>query len=114
MAITLGSTRTQLNGATPVTVVAAPAASTVRVVLAIRLNNTDTAAITPSLTKDISGTAVQAEKEIGLAVGDTWRPVNKEKGYMFLTATTHSLLMVLGGAAATANPYCVAEWLDRT
>lgn len=113
MAITLGSTRTQLNGATPVTVVAAPAASTVRVVLAIRLNNTDTAAITPSLSKDISATAVQVAKEPGLAVDDTWIPVSRDKP-MFLSATTESLKMVLSGAAATVNPYCVAEWLDRT
>ena len=110
--ITPGSTRTSLNGTTPVTIVAAPAASTYRIVLAIRMTNIDTAAVTVTLKKSIAATSKQVDKVTGAAVNFVWTPVTRDK-LMVLAATNELLEMVMSGAAATTNPEVICEWIDK-
>lgn len=110
--ITPGSTRTSLNGATPVTIVAAPAASTYRIVLAVRMTNIDTAAVTVTLKKSIAATSKQVDKVTGAAVNFVWVPVSRDK-LMNLVATDELLEMVMSGAPATTNPEVVVEFIDK-
>jgi hypothetical protein len=110
--ITPGSTRTSLNGTTPVTIVAAPAASTYRIVLAVRMTNIDTAAVTVTLKKSIAATSKQVDKVTGAAVNFVWTPVTRDK-LMVLAATNELLEMVMSGAAATTNPEVVVEFVDK-
>ncbi len=66
-----GASTSTLNGATPVTIVAAPAGSTRRVIKEIYIANVDTAPVVLTVTYDNNGTPFIVE-QITLAVGDTW------------------------------------------
>jgi hypothetical protein len=70
-AFTEGSTDGALNGSTQVTLVAAPAASTRRLVKTVYIENKDTAAVTLTITYNNNGTLRNIAK-VTLQVGDTW------------------------------------------
>lgn len=69
--LTEGSTDGALNGTTPVTLVAAPASSTRRVIKSISIQNKDSASVTLTISYDNNGTARQLAK-VTLASNDTW------------------------------------------
>lgn len=69
--LTEGSTDGALNGTTPITLVAAPASSTRRVIKSISIQNKDTASVTLTISYDNNGTARQLAK-VTLAANDTW------------------------------------------
>ena len=69
--LTEGSSDGALNGATSVTLVAAPASSTRRVIKTITIQNKDTAPVTITVSYDNNGTLRQLAV-VTLAVGDTW------------------------------------------
>ena len=70
-AFTEGSTDGALNGTSQVTLVAAPAASTRRLVKTINIQNRDTAAVTLTITYNNNATLRNIAK-VTLQVGDTW------------------------------------------
>jgi hypothetical protein len=70
-AFTEGSTDGALNGTSSVTLVAAPASSTRRVVKNITIYNKDTAAVTITVSFNANSTLRNIAK-VTLAVGDTW------------------------------------------
>jgi hypothetical protein len=70
-AFTEGSTDGALNGTSQVTLVAAPAASTRRLVKTVYIENKDTAAVTLTITYNNNATLRNIAK-VTLAVGDTW------------------------------------------
>lgn len=70
-ALVEGANDGALNGTTGVTLVAAPAASTRRVIKWITIQNKDTAAVTVTITYDTSGTGKQIAK-VTLQPNDTW------------------------------------------
>ncbi len=88
---TEGANDGTLNGATPVTIVAAPAASTRRVVKSITIQNRDTAPVIVTL-RYVSAGGIRQIWKGTLAVGDTWTP---EGVY-----DTNGNLKTLGGHAA--------------
>ena len=68
---TEGSSDGALNGTTQVTLVAAPAASTKRLIKSIFIQNKDTASVTLTITVNNNGTLRNLAK-VTLSVGDTW------------------------------------------
>ena len=105
---TPGGSDGTLNGATEVTLVAAPAASTVRVCKCVTIQNRDTATVTLTLRK-VSGGGTRQLWSGTLAVGDTliWDdPV-------MLADTSSSVRAVMSGAATTTNPDWTASWFDN-
>jgi len=108
-----GSLDGALNGTTAVTVVAAPAASTRRIVKSIYIENKDTAAITITVTYLNSATSRTIAK-VTLQVGDTWTTdctfdttgaIKQTLGVISLTSQVTGVLPVAnGGTNATATP----------
>ena len=70
-AFTEGSTDGALNGTSAVTLVAAPAAATRRVIKSLTIENKDTAAVTITVSYNNNGT-LRTIVKVTLAVGDTW------------------------------------------
>lgn len=70
-AFTEGSSDGAFNGATPVTIVAAPAAATRRVIKNITIANIDTAPVTITLSYNDNST-LRTVVKVTLQVGDTW------------------------------------------
>lgn len=68
---TEGSSDGVLNGTTQVTLVAAPAAATRRIIKSIRIENKDTVAVTLTITYNNNSTLRTLYKVV-LQVGDTW------------------------------------------
>lgn len=68
---TEGATDGALNGTSSVTLVAAPAASTRRVIKTITIQNRDTAAVTVTVSYNNNGT-LRTIARVTLQVGDTW------------------------------------------
>lgn len=68
---TEGATDGALNGTSSVTLVAAPAASTRRVIKTITIQNRDTAAVTVTVSYNNNGT-LRTVAKVTLQVGDTW------------------------------------------
>jgi len=68
---TEGSNDGALNGTTPVTLVAAPSASTQRVVKSISIQNKDDAVVTLTISYN-NNTTLRQIAVVSLAVGDTW------------------------------------------
>jgi hypothetical protein len=110
--ITPGQTRIDLNGATAVVAVAAPAAATVRTVLSLRVFNLDSAVVTVTLQTNVGGTKKTIEKVTGLVVDGVWRPIDRDH-IVVLNGTTQSLELFLAGAPAATNPHAEAAWIDR-
>ena len=69
--LTEGASDGALNGTSSVTLVAAPASSTRRVIKWITIQNKDTAAVTVTINYDNNGTVRQIAK-VTLAPNDTW------------------------------------------
>jgi hypothetical protein len=113
MAITLGTTPVELNGATAVTVVPAPGAATARVALCIRVFNLDTVVQDITLQSNHNGTKKTLDKIFGLAPGKVWMPVMRDS-IKVLALTTSSLELFMGGGPTTTNPHAESEWLDKT
>ncbi len=106
---TEGSNDGALNGTSSVTVCAAPASSTRRVINSITIENKDTAPVTVTIIYDNNGT-LRTIAKVTLAVGDTWTTdgtydtngnlktiagmvpvsniVNGTKGYVLLSGTS--------------------------
>lgn len=109
MAFTPGSNDGALNGATPVTLVAAPGAGVVRQVHWISITNKDSAAVTLTLNL-INGASTRRLLKIIMAVDDNllWND------NIILDATDESVEAVLSGAAASTNPDFVASYGDSS
>ena len=111
MAFTEGANDGALNGTTEVTIVAAPASSTRRVVTTITIYNKDTAAVTVELRYKASSTRIMAKPT--LQVGDTF--IFGGGGEVeVLDSTSKSITAVMSGAAATNNPEFTAAYGDST
>jgi hypothetical protein len=70
-AFTEGANDGAFNGTSPVTIVAAPASETRRIIKSITIENRDTAAVTITLSYDNNGT-LRTIAKVTLQVGDTW------------------------------------------
>lgn len=109
MALTFGNSHGALNGTTPVDVVAAPAASTQRVVRNVVFHNRDSAAVVITLRLDDGGTERVLDIQT-VQAGETWI-----YGVTTVLADTdHKLEAVMSGAPAGTNPDFVAAWADKT
>lgn len=98
-----------LNGATPVTIVSSPAASTSRDVRFINIYNADSAAVTVTL-RYVNGANTRILWKITLQVGESV----KDETLPVLDATNKSITAVMAGAPATTNPDFVATYGDET
>lgn len=98
-----------LNGTSEVTLVAAPAASTNRLVKTITIQNADTVLQTITLRKVSAGGTRQIWKG-DLDAGDTliWNDV------IGLDDTGSTIRAVMAAAATTTNPDYTATWADAT
>lgn len=95
----------QLNGTTPVTVVASPSSGQVITVRNITIQQADTASVTLTV-RYVNGGNTRVIWSGTLSPGDTW--VAGEEDFFVLDATNKSITALLGGSAATTNPYFVA------
>lgn len=107
MAVLAGANEGALNGTTPVTVVAAPGASTQRIVRNVKISNKDTAAVTVTLSKNKAAT-LRELCEVTLEAGD----ILLYDDVIVLDATDESVEAVLSGAAATTNPDYDSSYAD--
>lgn len=103
-----GSNDGVMNGATPVTVAAAPSGTTKRVVTDIAIYNADTAAVTLTVRLVSSGNNRKIWSG-SLAIGATWQ----FRGTKVLDVNKR-IEALLSGAAATTNPDFTADWADHT
>lgn len=103
-AFTEGSTDGALNGTSSVTLVAAPASSTRRVVKNITIYNKDTAAVTITVSFNNNSTLRNIAK-VTLAVGDTWTldGAYDTNGSLKQTLGTVNLSTGVTGTLAVAN-----------
>ena len=103
-AFTEGSTDGALNGTSSVTLVAAPASSTRRVVKNITIYNKDTAAVTITVSFNANSTLRNIAK-VTLAVGDTWTldGAYDTNGSLKQTLGTVNLSTGVTGTLAVAN-----------
>lgn len=97
-----------LNGTTPVTLIAAPAASRQRVNLAITIQNRDTAVVTVEVRR-VSAGGTRRIWRGDLDVSDTI--VLDER--IVLDATTDSITAVMSAAATTTNPDWTSSWIEN-
>ena len=102
-AFTEGENDGALNGTTSVTLVAAPASSTRRLIKTIYISNTDTAAVTLTVSMNNNATLRQIVK-VTLNVGDTWSTdgTTDTNGALKQTLATVNLASVTG-TLAVAN-----------
>lgn len=109
MAFTEGSGQGAMNGTTEVTIVAAPAASTRRLVRSLTVANRDSSAVT--LTVMVAKGASRYWLWSGtLASGHTWHC----DSVLVLDATDESIVAKIGGAPATTNPDFHSSYADAT
>lgn len=108
-AFTEGANDGALNGTTSVTLVAAPASSTRRVVKNITIENKDTAAVTITVSYNNNST-LRTIAKVTLAVGDTWTTdgtfdtngsLKQTLGTVNLASVTGTLGVANGGSGAT-------------
>lgn len=107
MAFTPGSNEVALNGTTEVTLVAAPASSTQRLVKSVTIQQRDTAAVTVTVSRKKASTLYQIWKGT-LQPGDTWI----DSTTRVLDATNESIVAVMSGAPTTTNPDTSSDWAD--
>jgi len=107
MAFSPGASTGTTNGATDVTVVSAPAASTQRIIGVITVYNADTASATVTIKRNENGTDRIIYSD-ALVSGDT---IHFAYPYV-LAATTSSIEIVLGGAVATTELDWTASYAD--
>lgn len=101
-----------LNGATPVTIVASPAPGVRRVVLNVLVYNRDSAAVTPTVQTNEGGTRREYSRRSGLAAQAPWPVVTRDAPIVL--DSSRLLEAVLSGAAATTNPVVHVTYLDIT
>jgi hypothetical protein len=103
-AFTEGSTDGALNGTSAVTLVAAPAAATRRVIKSLTIENKDTAAVTITVSYNNNGT-LRTIVKVTLAVGDTWTlgGTFDTNGSLKQTLGTVNLTSGVTGTLAVAN-----------
>ena len=110
-AFTEGENDGALNGTTSVTLVAAPAASTRRLIKTIYISNTDTAAVTLTVSMNNNATLRQIVK-VTLNVGDTWSTdgttdtngaLKQTLGTVNLASVTGTLAVANGGTGVTTS-----------
>jgi hypothetical protein len=110
-AFTEGSTDGALNGTSQVTLVAAPAASTRRLVKTINIQNKDTAAVTLTITYNNNSTLRNIAK-VTLQVGDTWTTdgttdtngnLKTVQGTVNLATSVTGVLPAANGGTGVAN-----------
>jgi len=94
-----GAAYGDLNGTTPVTAVAAPASGRTRLVKNLVVYNKDTASVTVTFQRNVSGTTYVFRKET-IASGASF----VFPDIVVLVGTTQSLEIVMSAAAATTNP----------
>ena len=108
-AFTEGANDGALNGTTSVTLVAAPAASTRRVIRSITIENRDTAAVTLTISYNNAAT-LRTIAKVTLNVGDTWTTdgtfdtngsLKQTLGTVNLASVTGTLTVPNGGSGAT-------------
>jgi hypothetical protein len=99
-----GSSDGALNGTSQVTLIAAPGASTRRVIKSITIQNRDTAAVTVTVKYDNNGT-LRNIAVVTLAVGDTWTLNGSfsNDGSLKQTLGTVNLASQVTGVLAIAN-----------
>jgi len=110
MALSVIPTEGNMNGATPVTIIPAPAnASTRHIVSYIRFHNADTASVTVTLRKVTGAGTFQIAKETLLTLEsfEFRLPVS-------LDGTGESITALLGGAHATTAPTYDATYVAET
>jgi len=119
-AFTEGANDGAFNGTSPVTIVAAPASATQRIIKSITIENRDTAAVTITLSYDNNGT-LRTIARVTLQVGDTWTTtgtfdtngnLKQTMGAVNLaTNVTGTLPEANGGTGITSFGTGVATWL---
>ena len=101
---TEGATDGALNGASQVTLVAAPAASTRRIIKTVYIENKDTAAVTITVTYNNNGT-LRTIAKVTLQVADTWSTdgTTDSTGALKQTLGTVSLTTGVTGVLPNTN-----------
>lgn len=108
-AFTEGANDGALNGTNAVTLVAAPAAATRRVIKSITIENKDTAAVTLTISYNNNST-LRTIAKVTLAVGDTWTTdgaydttgsLKQTLGTINVSSVTGTLAVTNGGSGAT-------------
>ncbi len=107
MTFTPGFNGILTNGATPVTLVAAPAERTQRLIKKIFIHNTDTAAATVTVRHVTSGGSTFIIHVETLAAG-----AELTLEHLVLDATTQTITVLLGGAVSTTELSCTAHFAD--
>lgn len=119
---TEGATDGALNGASSVTLVAAPASSTRRVIKNVTIQNRDTAAVTLTISYNNNSTLRQVAK-VTLNVGDTWTTdgtfdtngsLKQTVGTVNLTSGVTGTLAVANGGTGTTTGSLVNCTVDGT
>jgi hypothetical protein len=91
-----------LNGTSSVTLVAAPSASTRRIIKTITIENRDTAAVTLTISYNNNGT-LRTVAQVTLAIGDTWTTAGTYDNYGQLKQTVVPNLSSVVGTLGVAN-----------
>jgi hypothetical protein len=108
---TEGANDGALNGTSPVTLVAAPAAATRRIVKSITIENKDTADVTVTVSYNNNGT-LRTIAKVTLAVGDTWTTdgtfdtygsIKQTVGVVSLTSQVTGILPIANGGTGAAT-----------
>tara|TARA_R110002126_G_scaffold106264_3_gene241141 strand:+ start:701 stop:1273 length:573 start_codon:yes stop_codon:yes gene_type:complete len=101
---TEGATDGVLNGSSQVTLVAAPAASTRRIIKTVYIENKDTAAVTITVTYNNNGT-LRTIAKVTLQVADTWSTdgTTDSSGALKQTMGTVSLTTGVTGVLPNTN-----------
>jgi hypothetical protein len=101
---TEGANDGAFNGTSPVTIVAAPAAATRRIIKSITIENRDTAAVTITLSYDNNST-LRTIARVTLQVGDTWTTTGTfdTNGNLKQTMGTVNLATQVTGTLPVAN-----------
>lgn len=112
MAFTEANNHGTSNGTTPVTLVAAPASSTIRAVTGFTVYNKDTVSATITVNLTDTGTDRIVYKS-ALAAGDQlfW---GRDDSPIYLNDTNTSLTFFLGGAVTTNELEFTAHYADIT
>jgi hypothetical protein len=98
-----------LNGTNVVTLVAAPATSTRRIVKNINIQNRDTAAVTVTVGY-LNNASTRQIAKVTMQPGDTL--TFGEEDFYVLDSTLKSITAVMSASATTTNPDFVACWAD--
>ncbi len=103
-AFTEGASDTALNGTTPVTLIAAPASSTRRVVKSITIANIDTAPVTITLSYNDNST-LRTVVKVTLAVNDTWTTdgTYDSAGNLKTTNSTGTVTLTVGSSLISSG-----------